>query len=168
MLFSGDFRQILPVIPGSSRVQIVHGCVKSAALYAGFRILGLTENMRLSSLRNGPNVTQTDLQFPNYLLRPEKSVWKQRMIAWWSFLSRWKKVLDIDALCSTVFHGLESNYSDLSLAYFKSYSVHKNPEAHKNKLQSLLKVPRELQDILKCQLSGRRGPKRSSIPCRAS
>ncbi len=69
MLFSGDFRQILPVIPGGSIAQIVHACVKSSALYAGFRILGLTENMRFSPLRNDPNATKTALQFPNDLLR---------------------------------------------------------------------------------------------------
>ncbi len=69
VLFSGDFRLILPVIPGGSRAQIVHASVKSSALYAGFRILGLTENMRLSSLRNDRNATETALQFPNYLLR---------------------------------------------------------------------------------------------------
>ncbi len=69
MIFSGNFRQILPVIPGGSRAQIVHACVKSSALYAGFRTLRLTENMRLSSLRNDPNATETALQFPNYLLR---------------------------------------------------------------------------------------------------
>ncbi len=57
MLFSGDFRQILPVIPGGSRAQIVHACVKSSA------------NMGLSSPRNDPNATETVLQFPNYLLR---------------------------------------------------------------------------------------------------
>ncbi len=89
VLFSGDFRQILPVIPGGSRAQILHACVKSSALYAGFRILRLTENMRLSSLRNDPNATETALQFPNYLLLlSEKGVsetaegWQ-----WWIFLS---------------------------------------------------------------------------------
>ncbi len=69
MQFSGDFRQICWVIPGGSRAQIVHACVKSSALYAGLRILRLTENMRLSSLRKDPNATETALQFANYLLR---------------------------------------------------------------------------------------------------
>ncbi len=40
-----------------------------SALYADFRIVRLTENMRLSSLRNNPNATETALHFPNYLLR---------------------------------------------------------------------------------------------------
>ncbi len=68
-LFSGDFRQILVVLPGFSRAQIVHVCVKSSALYAGFRILRLSEDMRISSLRNDPNATDKALQFPNYPVR---------------------------------------------------------------------------------------------------
>ncbi len=65
VLFSGDFRQILPVISGGSTAQIVHACVKSSELYAGFRILRLKGNMHLSSLQNDPNATETALQFPN-------------------------------------------------------------------------------------------------------
>ncbi len=69
VLFSADFLQILPVIPEGSRTQIVHGCVKSSALHAGFRVLRLTENMRLSSLRNDPKASETALLFPSCLLR---------------------------------------------------------------------------------------------------
>ncbi len=68
VLFSGDFRQLVPVICGGSRAQIVHACVKSSALYADFRILRLRENTGLSSLRNDPSATETALQFPNCLL----------------------------------------------------------------------------------------------------
>ncbi len=76
--FSGDFRKIVPDISGGSGAQIVHACVKSPELYAGFRILRRTENMRLSSLRNDSNATETALQCPNYLCVSEKGVWKQR------------------------------------------------------------------------------------------
>ncbi len=114
MLFSGDFRQILPVIPGGSRAQIVHACVKSSALYAGFRILRLTENMRLSSLRNDPNATEAALQFPNQLLRLGEGRLETAEDGMVELLESVQKVLDIDALCSTVFDGLESNYSDAS------------------------------------------------------
>ncbi len=91
VLFSGDFRQFLPVIPGGSRAQIVHASVESSALYAGFRIVRLTENMRLSSLRNDPGATETALQFPNYLLRLGEGRLETEKMAWWSFLSRCKK-----------------------------------------------------------------------------
>ncbi len=114
MLFSGDFRQILPVIPGGSRSQIVHACVKSSALYAGFRILRLTENMRLSSLWNDPNTTETALQFQNYLLRLRERRLETAKDGMVELPESVQKVLDIDTLCSTVFDGLESNFSGVS------------------------------------------------------
>ncbi len=156
MLFSGDFRQILPVIPGGSRAQIVHACVKFSALHAGFRILRLTENMRLSSLRNDPNATETALQFPNYLLRLGEG--------------RLESAEDcmVDTLCSTVFDGIESNNSDVSWLTSRAILSTKKLEAHRNERQSRLKVSRELEDIPECRFSVGRGPERSSIPCRAS
>ncbi len=69
VLFSGDFRHILPVIPGNLRALIAHAFVKSSALHACLRILRLTGNIRLSSLQNDTNATETALQFPNHLLR---------------------------------------------------------------------------------------------------
>ena len=69
VLFSGDFRQILPVIPHGSRPQIVNACVCSSQLFSLFRTLRLTENMRLTALRNDPNADQAALQFPSYLLQ---------------------------------------------------------------------------------------------------
>ncbi len=74
VLFYGDFRQILPVIFGGCRAQIVHACVKSPALYAVFRILRFTENVRLSSLRNDSNAKETKLQYPNFLLASETGI----------------------------------------------------------------------------------------------
>ncbi len=126
VLFSGDFRQILPVIPGGSKAQIVHACVKFSALYAGFRILLLTENMRLSSLRNDPNAAETALQFPNYLLRLGEGRLESAEDGMVELPESVQKVLDIDTLCSTVYDGLESNYSDVSWLTSRA-SVHENP-----------------------------------------
>ncbi len=98
----------------SSIAQIVHACVKSSALYAGFRILRLMENMRLSSLRNEPSATETALQFPDYLLRLGEGRLETAEDGMVELPESVQKVLYIDTLCSTVFDGLESNYSDLS------------------------------------------------------
>ena len=54
VLFSGDFRQILPVVRGGSRAQIVHACMKSSPLYHNIKSLELTQNMRLEALRQDP------------------------------------------------------------------------------------------------------------------
>ena len=69
VLFSGDFRQILPVIQGGSRAQIVHACIRSSALFSRFRVLRLTENMRLRTLRADPLASASALEFPEYLLQ---------------------------------------------------------------------------------------------------
>ncbi len=110
VLFSGDFRQTLPVIPGGSRAQIVHGCVKSSALYVDFRILLLTENMRLLSLRNDPHTSETAVQFPSYLLRLGEGRLTESEGNMVELPESVHKVLDVDALCNSVFEGLESNH----------------------------------------------------------
>ena len=50
LVHAGDFRQILPVVPGGSRGQIVGACVKASPLYRECGFLRLTENMRLAAL----------------------------------------------------------------------------------------------------------------------
>ncbi len=84
----------------------MHACVKSSELYAGFRILGRTENMCLSSLRNDPNATETALQLPNYLLRLGEGRMETAEDGMLELPESVQKVLDIDALCGTVFDGL--------------------------------------------------------------
>jgi hypothetical protein len=49
ILLGGDFRQILPIIPGGIKEDIVHASLCSSVLWSKFKVLTLTENMRLSS-----------------------------------------------------------------------------------------------------------------------
>uniref|UniRef100_A0A6N2L7M0 ATP-dependent DNA helicase n=1 Tax=Salix viminalis TaxID=40686 RepID=A0A6N2L7M0_SALVM len=49
ILLSGDFRQILPVIPDGTKEQIINGSLTSSSLWPKFTVLTLTENMRLST-----------------------------------------------------------------------------------------------------------------------
>ncbi|GJQ89676.1 putative PIF1 DNA helicase/replication protein A1-like protein [Tanacetum coccineum] len=49
VLFGGDFRQILPVIPNSSRQDVVHATINSSYLWEHCTVLKLTVNMRLGS-----------------------------------------------------------------------------------------------------------------------
>ncbi len=92
----------------------MHACVKSSALYAGFRILSLTGGVRHSSLRNDPSATERALQFPNYLLRLGEGRLESAEDGMVELPESVKKVLDVDTLCSTVFDGVESNNSDVS------------------------------------------------------
>ncbi|MCH79515.1 helicase-like protein, partial [Trifolium medium] len=47
VVFGGDFRQILPVVPRGSRSDIVHASLKSSAIWNHVQVLTLTKNMRL-------------------------------------------------------------------------------------------------------------------------
>ncbi len=55
ILFSGDFRQILPVVTKASRRMIVHMYFKSSFCFSELHALHLTENMRLKSLEGNQN-----------------------------------------------------------------------------------------------------------------
>jgi ATP-dependent DNA helicase PIF1 len=47
VVFGGDFRQILPVVPRGSRADIVHATINSSHLWRKCKVLRLTKNMRL-------------------------------------------------------------------------------------------------------------------------
>ncbi|XP_058768084.1 uncharacterized protein LOC131641793 [Vicia villosa] len=49
VIFGGDFRQILPVVPGGSRSDIVHSKINASYIWHYVKVLNLTKNMRLSS-----------------------------------------------------------------------------------------------------------------------
>ena len=47
MVFSGDWRQTLPIIPGGSEAQIVHACLKFSPIWNSVAIHHLVDNMRV-------------------------------------------------------------------------------------------------------------------------
>ena len=49
ILLGGDFRQILPVIPGGTKEKIINASLSSSALWPKFTVLTLTKNMCLST-----------------------------------------------------------------------------------------------------------------------
>ena len=48
VLFSGDWRQILPVVRHGSRADIVNACLKASALWADVKVMQLSKNMRVN------------------------------------------------------------------------------------------------------------------------
>ena len=46
LVLGGDFRQVLPVIPRATRLQIIRKSLKSSPLMAAFKTIHLTENKR--------------------------------------------------------------------------------------------------------------------------
>ena len=47
VVFSGDWRQTLPIIPGGSEGQIVNACLKFSPLWSSVAVHHLVDNMRV-------------------------------------------------------------------------------------------------------------------------
>ena len=60
VVLTGDFRQVLPVLKGGSRAQIVGAALKNSSLWCLFKTFQLTKNMRLRA---------TNLYFGQWLLK---------------------------------------------------------------------------------------------------
>ncbi|RZB91533.1 ATP-dependent DNA helicase pif1 [Glycine soja] len=68
VVFGGDFRQILPIVPKGNRSDIVHATINASYIWDHCQILKLTKNMRLlSSAPEQPN-NQELKQFSDWLL----------------------------------------------------------------------------------------------------
>ncbi|KAI3741126.1 hypothetical protein L1987_58793 [Smallanthus sonchifolius] len=67
IVFGGDFRQILPVIPNGSRQDIINASLSSSYIWVKCKVLQLSKNMRLSVGNESSDVQQTKL-FAKWLL----------------------------------------------------------------------------------------------------
>ncbi|XP_058742520.1 uncharacterized protein LOC131615017 [Vicia villosa] len=68
VVFGGDFRQILPVIPRGSRSDIVHATINASYIWHSCQVLTLTKNMRLKGGRTDEEKKEID-QFSKWLLK---------------------------------------------------------------------------------------------------
>ena len=68
VVFGGDFRQILPVVPNGSRQDIVNASMSSSRIWSECRLLTLTKNMRLTVGAELSNIESTK-EFANWLLQ---------------------------------------------------------------------------------------------------
>jgi len=112
ILFSGDFRQILPVLPGGSQAQIVEACICSSPLFPSFKTLRLSENMRLNALRQDPNADAQALQFPSYLLQVGEGRVPDTEAERVLLPSSIHSFDSIRSLCYRVFEGIQENYTN--------------------------------------------------------
>lgn len=69
ILFSGHFRQILPVLPKAFRGMIVHVCFISSTFFRQTHKLFLTLNMMLEVLKKDPSASSNALSYPGFLLK---------------------------------------------------------------------------------------------------
>jgi ATP-dependent exoDNAse (exonuclease V) alpha subunit len=69
-VFGGDFRQVLPVIPGASRAEIVSHWLNNSPIWAHVKILKLTVNMRVQQALslNNSELAAALQDFASYIL----------------------------------------------------------------------------------------------------
>ncbi|KAK9074064.1 hypothetical protein SSX86_006661 [Deinandra increscens subsp. villosa] len=67
VVFGGDFRQTLPVIPGASNQQIVTSCITASYIWRECKVLKLTKNMRLLQGHDEVDLEET-ASFAQWLL----------------------------------------------------------------------------------------------------
>jgi len=68
IVFGGDFRQILPLIPRGNRSDIFHASINSSYIWDSCEVLTLTKNMRLQQNPMSPN-SQELKDFSEWLLK---------------------------------------------------------------------------------------------------
>jgi hypothetical protein len=68
VLLGGDFRQILPVIPGGTKEEIINASFTSSLLWSAFTFLTLNQNMRLSADGLSPVQKEELRQFAEWIL----------------------------------------------------------------------------------------------------
>ena len=69
MVFGGDFRQILPVIPKGTRADILDASLNSSYLWTFFKIYELKQNMRLCCGRVSDSEAAEVTTFDKWLLQ---------------------------------------------------------------------------------------------------
>lgn len=67
VVFGGDFRQILPVIPKAQRNEIVENSIHKSNVWNHCIVYCLTRNMRLSSSDDIVNTGETDISFAKWI-----------------------------------------------------------------------------------------------------
>ena len=109
MLFSGCFRQILPVLRGGSRAEVVQASIEGSRLHEKFRILKLFENMRLQQLRIDPSADAASLECSDFLLRLGEGrlqATDEDDVTLPPYVNTASSLQD---LCDSVFEGIERN-----------------------------------------------------------
>jgi hypothetical protein len=68
VVLSGDLRQILPVVEGGSKMQVLSSAITNSRIWSHIEILSLTENMRLLSPSPDPAFQQQVTEFSKWIL----------------------------------------------------------------------------------------------------
>ncbi|XP_021832238.1 uncharacterized protein LOC110772138 [Prunus avium] len=108
MIFGGDFRQVLPVIPKGTKSKLIQASVVKASFWSQVKILKLRQNMR----------SKNDQQFSQFLLRvgdgEEPVVGDDMTRVPECLVIPWENELSINEFIYQVFPNLEDHINDAS------------------------------------------------------
>ena len=121
VLFSGDFRQILPVVPRGSRGMILFMCFQSSPLYQCMSFRSLSENMRLQSIRDDEDPDPAVFQYPNFLLKVGDGILKRTEDSFIELPPSVNIVESSTKLVESVFPNLKEKYDDVQ--WLKSRAI---------------------------------------------
>lgn len=122
MVFGGDFRQVLPVVPRGTRAQITDATLQRSYIWEFVRKIRLKQNMR----------AQSDPWFSEYLLRIgngiEPTISEDYVRLPEGIVIDYSEEEDkgIDSLTKTVFHGLMDNLASASYMSERAILATKN------------------------------------------
>ncbi|KAM1440164.1 hypothetical protein ACFXTO_013956 [Malus domestica] len=130
ILFGGDFRQILPVVPNGTRADIVEASLTTSYLWPYLTVFFLKENMRLSKTGLNEQEKQELADFANWILQigngnvansilstDEESSWVEISK---NFLINFDDD-PIENMVSAVYTDFETNFHDVS--YLKERAI---------------------------------------------
>ncbi|XP_010507012.1 PREDICTED: ATP-dependent DNA helicase PIF1-like [Camelina sativa] len=69
VVFGGDFRQVLPIIPNAGRAEICMSALNASYLWKHCKVLKLTKNMRLLANNLSPTAAQDIKDFSEWILK---------------------------------------------------------------------------------------------------
>jgi hypothetical protein len=147
VLFSGDWKQILPVVRHGGRIQIINACLKRSYLWQHVTELTLSKNMRLAAHPENE-------QFAAYLIelgKGEVPVCKELG----DFKVRIPNDLlhpsdDLKALCEFVFENMDSNYQNSSWLCSRAIIASTNAHVDQINQKMMSEFPGESRTYKSC------------------
>jgi len=130
IVFGGDFRQVLPIVPRGTRAQITDATLLWSYIWNNIKIIKLQQNMR----------AQSDIWFSEFLLRigngTEESFANDYVQLPDDILIEYESDRSIHMLIDRVFPDLESKWT--SLAYMRERAILSTRNEHVDSLNALM------------------------------
>ncbi|OMP07463.1 DNA helicase PIF1, ATP-dependent [Corchorus olitorius] len=130
MVFGGDFRQILPVIPGGNKSQILNASISSSGLWSECVVLKLNQNMRLQASQLDQVSREEYRDFAHWLLQVGDGNLPS-LISTPDEEGNWIKIPHdllihtegdpIQVIANEIYHDLQNHYADS--AYIKERAI---------------------------------------------